>query len=132
MNDTQKFLSKNKKKISQLIHTLLAVKGCNVKIARLRNSNIFTWKISINHSEYDARFRFSKIDRFDLRRMCRSFICVPLSYKVKFCHGSRTVYIFTPISSYRRVDRNRILVRKIWTSLYAVLVVRTFAFLMLC
>ena len=123
MNDTQKFSLKNKKKISQLIHTLLAVKGCNVKIARLRNSNIFTWKISINHSEYNARFRFSKQDRFDLRRMCRSFICVPLSLKVKFCHGPRTVYIFTPISSYRRVDRRRIFDRKVWTTFYAVSVV---------
>ena len=91
-----------------------------MKIARLRNSNIFTWKISINHSEYDARFRFSKQDRFDLRRMCRSFICVPLSFKVKFCHGLRTVYIFTPFSSYRRVDRNRIFVRKFRSPLFAV------------
>ena len=124
-DDTQKFSSKNKKEISSRIHTLLSVKGCNVKIARLRNSNIFTWKFSINHSEYDARFRFSKLDRFDLRRMCRSFVCVPLSCKVKFCHGPRTVYIFTPIPSYRRVDRHRIFVRWIRTSFYAVLVAWT-------
>lgn len=125
MNDTQKFSSKNKEEISQLIHTLLSVKGCNVKIARLRNSNIFTWKISINHSEYDARFRFSKQDRFDLRQTCRSFIRVPLSRNVKFRHGSQTVYIFTPIASYRRVDRHRIFVRRFRASFYAVSVVRS-------
>ena len=132
MNNTQKFSSKNKKKISSRIHTLLSVKGCNVKIARLRNSNIFTWKISINHSEYDARFRFSKQDRFDLRRMCRSFICVPLSFKMKFCHGARTVYIFTPIPSYRRVDQHRIFVRRFRSPFYAASLPRTLCAYVLC
>ena len=98
-------------------------------MARLRNSNIFTWKFSINHPEYDARLRFSKQDRFDLRRMCRSFICVPLSFKMKFCHESRTVYIFTPIPSYRRVDRHRIFVRGFRLPFYAVTPFRTLHFL---
>ena len=132
VDDTQKFSSKNKKEISSRIRTLLSVKGCNVKIARLRNSNIFTWKICINHSEYDARFRFSKQDRFDLRRMCRSFICVPLSRKVKFCLGSQTVYIFIPLSSYRRVDRCRIFVRKFRATFSAVLIDRSCMLLCSC
>ena len=106
--------------------TLLSVQGYNVKIARLRNLNIFSWKWRVYHPEYDVRNRFAKIDRFDIRRMCRSFICVPLSFKMKFCHGPWTVYIFIPSPSYRRIDQHGIFIHRIWYPFCVVLSCRTF------
>ena len=54
--------------------TLLSVRGYNVKIIRLQNVNIFTWKRREYYSDDNVRIRFVKNGRFDVRRLRRSFI----------------------------------------------------------
>ena len=66
-----------------------------------------------------------KIERFDIRRMRRSSNCVPLALKMNFRHGPRTVYIFIPSPSYRRVDQHGIFVNRIWRPFYDVMPCQT-------